>query len=212
MRIKEVEDLVGITRKNIRFYEKEGLLQPGRELENSYRDYSSDDVRRLCVIKLLRKLDMPISSISDVLEQRITLREALHLQELLLEEQRGSIVNAQRVCAMIAAEGTELAGLDTERFLAELERTEENGAALVDLRSRDSAGKHTEQLVVSSVVVSVMLLIAAALLLFARSGSIPAALPVCFAALALVVVSGIFFAVRARLKELHGAKGDPSAR
>ena len=41
MRIKEVEDLVGITRKNIRFYEKEGLLTPGRELENSYRDITS---------------------------------------------------------------------------------------------------------------------------------------------------------------------------
>ena len=32
MRIKEVEDLVGITKKNIRFYEKEGLLTPRREL------------------------------------------------------------------------------------------------------------------------------------------------------------------------------------
>ena len=89
MRIKEVEELVGITRKNIRFYEKEGLLTPGRELENSYRDYTDDDVRRLRVIKLLRKLDMPISAISDVLENRLSLPEALHLHTLLLEEQRG---------------------------------------------------------------------------------------------------------------------------
>ena len=53
MRIKEVEDLVGITKKNIRFYEKEGLLTPGRELENSYRDYTEEDVSRLRIIKLL---------------------------------------------------------------------------------------------------------------------------------------------------------------
>ncbi len=213
VRIKEVEDLVGITRKNIRFYEKEGLLQPGRELENSYRDYSEDDIRRLRIIKLLRKLDMPISSISDVLEHRISLREALHLHELLLEEQRGSIVNAQRVCGLIAAEGAELSGLDTERYLAELERTEENGAALVDLRRRDSAGKYTEQLIVSSVVVSVMLLVAAVLLLFIRSGRIPAALPAFFAAVIFVVIFGIFFALRARLKEIRAAEDDhPAAR
>ena len=111
MRIKEVEDLVGITRKNIRFYEKEGLLSPGRELENSYRDYTEDDVRRLRVIRLLRKLDMPISAISDVLEGRISLAESLHLHTLLLEEQRSNIVNAQRVCRLITESGAALSEL-----------------------------------------------------------------------------------------------------
>ena len=33
MRINEVERLVGITKRNIRFYEKEGLLSPGRSSE-----------------------------------------------------------------------------------------------------------------------------------------------------------------------------------
>ena len=31
MKIKQVEELVGITRKNIRFYEEQGLLQVARE-------------------------------------------------------------------------------------------------------------------------------------------------------------------------------------
>ena len=30
MKINEVEQLVGVTKRNIRFYEKEGLLNPGR--------------------------------------------------------------------------------------------------------------------------------------------------------------------------------------
>lgn len=30
MKIKQVEELVGITRKNIRFYEEQGLLQVAR--------------------------------------------------------------------------------------------------------------------------------------------------------------------------------------
>ena len=30
MKINEVEQAVGITRKNIRFYEEQGLLKPGR--------------------------------------------------------------------------------------------------------------------------------------------------------------------------------------
>ena len=39
MKINDVEKLLGITKANIRFYEKEGLLTPGR-MENGYREYS----------------------------------------------------------------------------------------------------------------------------------------------------------------------------
>ena len=54
MRINKVEELVGITKKNIRFYEEQGLLSPARNLENGYRDYSEEDVETLHKIKLLR--------------------------------------------------------------------------------------------------------------------------------------------------------------
>lgn len=46
MTIKEIEDRSGMTRANIRFYESEGLLHPGRR-ENGYRDYSSSDLEAL---------------------------------------------------------------------------------------------------------------------------------------------------------------------
>ena len=59
MRINEVEALVGITKKNIRFYEAEGLLTPRRNSENGYRDYGDADVAVLRRIKLLRKLGVP---------------------------------------------------------------------------------------------------------------------------------------------------------
>ena len=144
MRIKEVEDLVGITKKNIRFYEKEGLLTPGRELENSYRDYTDDDVKRLRIIRLLRKLDMPISAISDVLEERLSLPEALHLHALLLEEQRCGIVNAQRVCRLISESGETLNQLDTEHYLEEILRGEENSTELVDIHRKDTVKKYRE--------------------------------------------------------------------
>ena len=37
MKINDVEQILGITKANIRFYEKEGLLNPSRN-ENGYRD------------------------------------------------------------------------------------------------------------------------------------------------------------------------------
>ena len=60
MKINEVEALVGITKKNIRFYEEQGLLSPRRNSENGYRDYGQEEVDTLRQIKLLRKLGVPL--------------------------------------------------------------------------------------------------------------------------------------------------------
>ena len=40
MTIKEVEEELNVTRANVRFYEKEGLLTARRNPINGYRDYS----------------------------------------------------------------------------------------------------------------------------------------------------------------------------
>ena len=66
MKINEVEALVGITRKNIRFYEAEGLLTPRRNSENGYRDYGDADIDALQQIKLLRKLGVPLEDIREL--------------------------------------------------------------------------------------------------------------------------------------------------
>lgn len=57
--IKEAALLTGITRQNIRYYEKMGLIYPSREKENQYRKYNKEDIRRLKLIYMFRKLDMP---------------------------------------------------------------------------------------------------------------------------------------------------------
>ena len=44
MKINEVEAAVGVTKKNIRFYEEEGLISPRREPGNGYRSYSESEL------------------------------------------------------------------------------------------------------------------------------------------------------------------------
>lgn len=71
MKIKEVENLVGIKKTNIRFYEREGLLNPERSENNNYREYSEEDVRRLKEIKNLRLLGIPTSEIRLLFEGEV---------------------------------------------------------------------------------------------------------------------------------------------
>lgn len=69
MKIKQVEELVGITRKNIRFYEEQGLLNVARA-ENGYREYHQADVIRLQEIKLFRKMDISIEEMKALFEKK----------------------------------------------------------------------------------------------------------------------------------------------
>ena len=57
--IKEAALLTGITRQNIRYYEKMGLIYPSREKENQYRKYNKEDTRRVKLIYMSRKRNMP---------------------------------------------------------------------------------------------------------------------------------------------------------
>ena len=211
MRIKEVEELVGITRKNIRFYEKEGLLSPGRELENSYRDYTDEDIRRLQIIKLLRKLDMPLSTIRDVLELRISLHEAVHLHALLLEEQRVGIVNAQRVCRLIGEEGAELADLDTEHYLEEIIHAEQDSTVLVNIHSQDRVHKYRESVIVTVVIVAMLLVMGAFVLYLNETDAMPAGFLIYFAVIFAAVLVGVVAALISRIREIRkGEENDLS--
>ena len=68
MKIKQVEELVGITRKNIRFYEEQGLLNVERA-ENGYRECHTADIARLQEIKLFRKMDISIEEMRALFEK-----------------------------------------------------------------------------------------------------------------------------------------------
>ena len=91
MKINEVEERVGITKRNIRYYEKEGLLKPGRNSENGYRDYTEDDVKELKKIKLLRKLDMPLEEIRRMQRGALTLEDAIRRHMIVLERERSNL-------------------------------------------------------------------------------------------------------------------------
>ena len=90
MKIKQVEELVGITSKNIRFYEEQGLLTPERA-ENGYREYHEENIKTLKKIKLLRKLGVPVEEIKSVLSKSISLEECLENQMRHLEKERENL-------------------------------------------------------------------------------------------------------------------------
>ncbi len=133
MNTKQVEELTGISRQNIRYYERQGLLEPAREDKNAYRDYSQEDVRRLKLIKMLRLLDMPLKEIENVLNGQVPLKEAVVIQRESLLAQQKQLQAAVEVCTSIYREKTE--NVDVDTYLGKMENMSQNGgvfARIVD--------------------------------------------------------------------------------
>ena len=137
MKINEVEAAVGVTKKNIRFYEEEGLITPSREPGNGYRSYSQADVERLRRIKLLRKLDVPLAEIREMLEGRKTLAEGMALQLERLSTRRKDLNETIGFCEMLEKDTVSLNELDVEQTLARLAAREEQGVTFVNIERTD---------------------------------------------------------------------------
>lgn len=120
MNIKQAQELSGISRENIRFYEREGLICPERNPENDYRNYGPEDVRRLKIIRMLRMLDMPLEDVSKVLSGKLTLPEAAECQRQRLEDQVEGLEKAIRLCQEMTVWG-KLESMDVDRVLANMD-------------------------------------------------------------------------------------------
>ena len=129
--IKEVEQLTGITKQNIRYYERQRLISPNRTPENDYREYSDKDIKQLKVIKVLRKLDMPIEEIRKLLNHDITLSDAMEFQKERLTQERDRLSDALDFCNRINE--SELEQFDADSYLIKMEEAEENGAVFANL-------------------------------------------------------------------------------
>lgn len=119
MNIKQAEELCGVSRQNIRFYEREGLLYPDRNPENDYREYSQEHIRILKQIRILRMLDMPLDRIRLVLQGKLSLSEAAREQELQLKKKQEKLNAAIRFCGEIK-EISALEEMDVDMVLSKM--------------------------------------------------------------------------------------------
>ncbi len=91
MNAKEVAKLTGISVRTLHHYDAIGLLCPGRNKENGYRQYSEEDMDQLQQILFFRECGFPLTKIQKLLNSSSFNREeAFQLQKkyLLHEKKR----------------------------------------------------------------------------------------------------------------------------
>nr|WP_325305067.1 MerR family transcriptional regulator [uncultured Dysosmobacter sp.] len=157
MRINEVEALVGITKKNIRFYEAEGLLTPRRSSENGYRDYGEDEVETLRRIKLLRKLGVPLEEIRQMQTGAHTVGDGMRRHLVTLERDRENLDQAIRLCAALTDRQERLSDLDAAAVLEAMETMEQSGTTFQNKQRQDIRIRYVAPVLITLVMVGLML-------------------------------------------------------
>ena len=206
MKINEVEQLVGISKKNIRFYEAEGLLTPRRNSENGYRSYDNDDVDMLRKIKVLRKLGLPLEEIRSLQQGKLTIPDALCRHRITLEREQENLRQAQSLCARLESEGTTLAALDADRILQEMQQMEQEGTTFMNKQKNDSKRRRYIAPVAWTAIMAALMGGIIQLFLWAfevdPAGAPPLPLLLVLVALPGLVIAGVLLALLQRIREI----------
>ena len=208
MKINQVEELTGITKKNIRFYEEQKLISPQRNPANGYREYSMEDVKQLSRIKLLRKLGISIESIRKMETGELQLDDCLFKKVHELKESVQSAQMMQTVCQEMLDQTTGFEKIDTDLYLAKIDQLEKGGTQFMNIEQHDKRPSIIAPVFFAGITILAMA--AFVLLLFYLNSLDPAPFGVIgfFIILAVAVSVGVILACRERIKEIKGGELD----
>ena len=122
MTIKEVEQITGLPRSNIRFYEKEKLISPTRNKSNGYREYSEEDIKTIKKVAYLRTLGISVEDIRRLSSKEADLYDIVKIQRQTLEQQLSELENARSMCERMLLSGKTIdyENLDIELYVADV--------------------------------------------------------------------------------------------
>jgi len=214
MKINEMEQAVGIAKKNIRFYEQEGLLKPSRNLSNGYREYSEEDINTLLKIKLLRKLDVPLEEIRHLQIGALTLDDCLKRHLIVLERKAKNLDAAQDFCRrLLMEEYVDLTALPIEKLLQEMEDMEKGGTRFMDIRRKDRKKRKQGALIGAfSFIAFMVTFIGIVIWGMITDPGFPLILAALFLGFPVLTIVGVLFVLKERFREIEGGELDEASK
>ncbi len=211
MKINEVEKLIGISKKNIRFYEEQGLLNPDRNRENGYREYSMDDLEQLKRIKFFRKLSIPLEEIRKMQNTYFTLSECMERHLVYLQQEERNLICTREMCRQILDSNCMIQDLEVNSYLETMEKMEREGVHFMDVKKIDQQKRRGS---ITAAVVMILFAILFLTLLVCGVVAKPSAAPIIgfFIIVTLLFIVGILVVLRQRMKEIKGGEENEASK
>ena len=152
MLINEVENIVGLSKKSIRFYEDNHLLNPKRK-DNDYRYYDEEDIKKLKIIKFLRELDVPIKELRELNEGKLSLKDCLNNRIQKIDSLKLNFDKVKEMCQEIIKDDVTYENLNIEKYFKEINILNKKERFTMN-RELPSKGKRIGGAVLSSLIFS----------------------------------------------------------
>ena len=132
MKIKELENLLSISRSNIRFYEKQGLFSPERK-DNNYREYTNQDIEVLKKIIILRKMGFTVEEIKLIQNNDLSFAEAIANAQRRIEDEIEQLNGSLKLIKQVAQENLSYDGIDIDKHWNTISESEKSGEKFADI-------------------------------------------------------------------------------
>ena len=124
MKINQIAELAGMTSKNIRFYEDQGLIKPRRDPQNGYREYTLEDAKQLERIKLLRQLGISCENIRMLQNGELDFDTCMSGHMEKLDREKENLNHMATLCRMLSDEVDDVSDIDASAYLDRMKELE----------------------------------------------------------------------------------------
>ena len=138
MRIQEVIQKTGLSRRTIYYYIDQNMIAPRVNPTNGYHDFSEKDIQKLFLIRKLREADLPLADIRSILKQPRTTPFYLHKQLNVLQKQLMSIQKAISEMDRLASQLPVCQSLDQLTDMLEETHFHPDDSARYQMKTRDA--------------------------------------------------------------------------
>lgn len=213
MFINEVEEIVGLSKKSIRYYEENRLLSPKRDKDNGYRIYNDNDIRKLKIIKFLRELNISVSELKLLDSGEISLEQCMleRVKKIEIEEEKYQKI--KNMCIEIINSKDSYDNIDIVKYFNEINILNKEGFTLRDVESckkRKIIGSIISSIVfISFFVLTICLL---SYLQITDTEKMPWALYWFSIAIFVFPILGIIYNLVIRIKEINGGEEDEASK
>lgn len=208
MRIQKVEAMVGITKKNIRFYEQEGLISPQRNRENGYREYDENDILRLKKIRLFRRLGVPIEDLRKLFSGTLTVSDTMTRHTVVLNREMHNLEQACILCQEMAQDELTFSELDPDVYLERMDLLEAKGASFMNHKQTDIKKQMLSPALAALVMILFMAALAAIMVWANSVDPIPLPVLLFLLLIPLAICIGVLLALISRWREIQTGEAE----
>lgn len=213
MFINEVENIVNLSKKAIRYYEQEGLIKPKRNQNNDYRLYTEEDLNKLKIIKFLRELGVPISELKELNNHNLSLKDCLIKRIKNLEDEEENYQKVKNMCLEIIENNETYEDIDIIKYFQNINILNKEGFTMRDTKSNKT--KKIIGAVLSSIIFGILFSIPTIVFLYIgymedkfNSFNLGYLLALVF----LIPVIAIIINLIIRIKEINGGEEDEASK